>query len=82
MRLFMAPGMSHCGGGEGPNQFDLLTALEQWVERGTPPQRIVASHLRDGVVDRTRPLCPYPEVAESSGTGSTADASSFVCARP
>ena len=82
VRLFMAPGMSHCGGGEGPNQFDLLTALEQWVERGTPPQRIVASHLRDGVVNRTRPLCPYPEVARYSGTGSTADAASFVCTRP
>jgi feruloyl esterase len=78
-RLFMAPGMGHCGGGAGPNTFDMVAALEQWVEHGKAPDRIVASHSTNGVVDRTRPLCPYPQVAVYSGTGSVDDAASFVC---
>jgi feruloyl esterase len=78
-RLFMAPGMGHCGGGEGPNTFDMVTALEQWVENKTAPAQIVASHSRDGKVDRTRPLCPYPQVAAYKGTGGTDDAANFVC---
>jgi feruloyl esterase len=78
-RLFMAPGMAHCGGGEGPNNFDMVGALEQWVERGTAPDRIVASHAASGVVDRTRPLCPYPQVAVYRGTGSIDDAANFTC---
>lgn len=78
-RLFMAPGMAHCGGGDGPNAFDMLRALEAWVERGTPPDRILASHSTGGVVDRTRPLCPYPQVAIYRGSGSTDDAANFVC---
>jgi feruloyl esterase len=78
-RLFMAPGMAHCGGGEGPNDFDELTALEQWVEHGKAPDMIPASHVRDGKVDRTRPLCPYPQVASYKGSGSVDEASSFVC---
>ena len=57
-RLFMAPGMGHCGGGQGPNTFNALTALEEWVERGRAPDQIIASRRRDGAVDRTRPLCP------------------------
>ena len=81
-RLFMAPGMGHCGGGEGPNTFDMLTALEEWVEQGTAPDRIVASHSTDGVVDRTRPLCPYPQLAVYDGTGSTDEAENFVCRMP
>jgi feruloyl esterase len=81
-RLFMAPGMDHCGGGEGPNTFDMLSALEQWVEKGQAPDRIVASRMREGKIDRTRPLCPYPQVATFKGTGSTDDAASFVCKRP
>ena len=81
-RLFMAPGMAHCGGGEGPNTFDMLTALEERVEDGTAPDRIVASHRTDGNVDRTRPLCPYPQVAVYTGTGSTDDAENFVCRAP
>jgi feruloyl esterase len=79
VRLFMVPGMGHCGGGEGPNTFDAIGALERWVEAGQPPERIVASHSTNGVVDRTRPLCPYPEVAVYKGTGSTDDAINFVC---
>lgn len=78
-RLFMAPGMGHCGGGEGPNTFDMLTALEDWVERGKAPDRIVASHAANGAVDRTRPLCPYPQTAGYKGSGSTDEAANFVC---
>ena len=81
-RLFMAPGMGHCGGGEGPNAFDALTVMEQWVEQGQAPDRIVASRTRDGAVDRTRPLCPYPQLAVYTGTGSTDDAENFVCRMP
>jgi feruloyl esterase len=78
-RLFMAPGMGHCGGGEGPNTFDMLGALEQWVEHGAAPDRILASHSANGVVDRTRPLCPYPQTAAYRGTGSTDEAENFEC---
>jgi len=81
-RLFMAPGMNHCGGGNGPNKFDMLSALEAWRERGTAPDAVVASHATDGKVDRTRPLCPYPEVAKYTGRGSTNEAANFVCAQP
>ena len=81
-RLFMAPGMGHCAGGEGPNAFDALTVIEAWVEQGQAPDRIVASRSRDGVVDRTRPLCPYPQLAVYTGTGSTDDADNFVCRLP
>jgi feruloyl esterase len=75
----MVPGMAHCRGGEGPNTFDALSALEQWVEKGAVPSQIIASHATNGVVDRTRPLCPYPQVATYKGTGSIDDAASFVC---
>jgi feruloyl esterase len=78
-RLFMAPGMGHCSGGPGPNQFDHLTALEQWVEKGVAPDKLIASHTTNGKVDRTRPLCPYPQVARWKGTGSTDEAVNFAC---
>lgn len=78
-RLFMAPGMAHCGGGEGPNTFDMVSALEQWVEYGNTPDLIVASRSTNGIVDRTWPLCPYPQVAAYKGTGSPDEAASFVC---
>jgi len=78
-RLFMAPGMGHCGGGEGPNSFDMVAALEQWVEHGRAADRILASRATRGVVDMTRPLCPYPRVAAYTGTGSTNEAANFVC---
>ena len=78
-RLFMVPGMGHCSGGDGPSRFDMITALEQWVEIGQAPDRIEASRQRDGKVDRTRPLCPYPQVATYKGTGSTDDAANFIC---
>jgi feruloyl esterase len=78
-RLFMAPGMAHCGGGEGPNTFDMVRALEQWVESGKAPDQIIASHSTNGVVGRTRPLCPYPRVAVYKGMGSSDEAANFEC---
>jgi feruloyl esterase len=82
VRLFMVPGMAHCSGGDGPNSFDMLTALEQWVEQGRAPERIIASRAANGVVSRTRPLCPYPQIARYTGSGSTDDATNFVCQAP
>ena len=82
VRLFLEPGMGHCGGGEGPNVFDKVGALEQWVEQGKAPEKMIASHSTDGKVDRTRPLCPYPQVAKYKGTGSIDDAANFVCKMP
>ena len=73
------PGMHHCGGGPGPNVFDMLPALESWVEKDVAPARVVASKVDDGAVTRTRPLCPHPQVAKYSGAGSIDDAASFVC---
>ena len=81
-RLFMVPGMYHCSGGPGPNTFDAVAALEQWVEKGVAPDQIVASHSTDKVVDRTRPLCPFPQEAQWKGTGSTDQAENFACAMP
>jgi feruloyl esterase len=79
-RLFMVPGMGHCGGGPGPNTFDALGAMDRWVTDGVAPEQIVASHATDGNVDRTRPLCPYPAVAKWNGKGRSDDAANFVCA--
>jgi feruloyl esterase len=78
-RLFLVPGMLHCTGGPGPNSFDMLTALENWVEKGVPPDQVIAAHETKGVVDRTRPLCAYPKVAVYNGSGSTDDAANFAC---
>ncbi len=82
IRLFMVPGMAHCQGGEGPNTFDQVTALENWVEHGKAPEEMTASRTRAGAVDRTRPLCAYPQVAKYKGSGSTDDAASFACSLP
>jgi feruloyl esterase len=83
VRLFMAPGMTHCGGGEGPNTFDQVSVIQQWVEQGKAPEVMIASHAdRSDTVDRTRPLCPYPQVARYKGAGSTDDAANFTCALP
>jgi tannase/feruloyl esterase len=78
-RLYMVPGMAHCGGGEGTSTFDMMTALEGWVEKGQTPDQIPASRVRNGQVDRTRPLCPYPQVAVYKGSGSIDDAANFTC---
>jgi len=82
MRLFMAPGMMHCGGGEGPNSFEAVTVLDQWLETGKAPDQIIASHSTGDKVDRTRPLCPYPQVALYKGSGSMDEAMNFVCKAP
>jgi feruloyl esterase len=81
-RLFMVPGMTHCAGGVGPDQFDAVTAVIDWVEKGRAPASLVAAKLAGGKPVRTRPLCPYPQVARYSGTGSLDDAASFRCAMP
>jgi feruloyl esterase len=78
-RLFLVPGMGHCSGGDGPNTFDTISALEQWVELGKAPEQMIASKIRNGVTTRTRPLCPYPEIAKWRGSGSTDDAANFAC---
>jgi feruloyl esterase len=80
VRLFVAPGMGHCGGGDGPNVFDKVGPLERWVEQGKAPEQLIASHATAGKVDRTRPLCPYPQIAKYKGTGSIDEAANFVCA--
>jgi Tannase and feruloyl esterase len=93
LRLFMVPGMTHCSRGAGAANFgnqggeapvcdaehDLIEGLDAWVERGTAPERIVASHVENGRVTRTRPLCPYPRRARYSGSGNPDDAASFAC---
>jgi feruloyl esterase len=81
-RLFMVPGMAHCSGGPGPNTFDAVGALDQWITKGAAPEKIIASHASNGTVDRTRPLCPYPQVARWKGTGSTDEAANFACVSP
>jgi feruloyl esterase len=86
MRLYLAPGMGHCYGGDGPNIFDLESPLAAWVEDNKAPGPILALHFPANAPptkpDRTRPLCPYPEVAKFKGSGSTNDATSFACAKP
>lgn len=98
VRLFMVPGMQHCGGGSGPNSFgpgaaqgdrqhDMGRALERWVEDGVAPEQVIATKYKSGSnppngVARTRPLCPYPQIARWKGSGSTDDAANFVCTKP
>jgi len=86
LRFFLAPGMGHCGGGPGPNQFDAVAALDTWVTKGVAPEKIIAAHRTgrgpEAKVDRTRPLCPYPQVARYKGSGSIDDAANFQCAAP
>jgi feruloyl esterase len=79
IRLFMIPGMNHCQGGNGTDKFDGIGALARWVENGKAPDGIEASHQTSGKVDRTRPLCPYPQTATYKGTGDTNDSANFVC---
>jgi hypothetical protein len=81
-RLFMVPGMFHCSGGVGTGTFDAVTPLIEWVEKGVTPASIRAVKLVDGKPVRTRPLCPYPEIAKYKGTGSVDDEVNFSCARP
>ena len=91
VRLYMVPGMQHCGGGAGANSFgqggvaqgdpehDIDAALERWVEQNVAPAEIVASGKNAGGAARTHPLCPYPQKAQYKGAGSPDDAANFVC---
>jgi len=78
-RLFMVPGMGHCRGGVGPDQIDFMAAIVDWVENGKAPERILASHVEDGKVTMTRPLCPEPQVATYKGKGDADKAENWVC---
>ena len=78
MRLFMAPGMGHCGGGPGVNTFDSIGTLEKWVEKGIAPDQMLGT----GAQGLTRPLCPYPQYAEYKGTGDLKDAANWACKAP
>jgi len=82
LALFMVPGMNHCQGGAGTDTFDKMGTIEAWVASKTAPTQIVASHRTLGAVDRTRPLCRYPQVAKYSGSGSTDEAANFSCVTP
>jgi feruloyl esterase len=79
VQLYMVPGMNHCQGGPGTDVFDKVGAIEEFVRTGIAPSRIDASHRTNGVVDRTRPLCPFGQVAQWKGTGSTDDGANFSC---
>ncbi len=93
VRLFMVPGMQHCDGGPGATSFgqdgeegakgdaehDIFTALEGWVEDGKAPQSLVATKVKEGKVEMTRPLCPYPQAPKYIGTGDPNTAESFLC---
>jgi feruloyl esterase len=89
----MAPGVQHCTGGPGPDSFgqtvtkaqsdpqhDLTLALERWVEQGVAPEQVIATK-RQSAISRTRPLCPYPQVARYQGNGSTDEAANFKCGK-
>jgi feruloyl esterase len=79
-RLFMVPGLGHCFGGRGATSFDMLPALQAWVEQGRAPQSIPAARIQNGQVVRTRILCPYPSHAVYDGKGDADRAESFACA--
>ena len=79
VRLYMVPGMIECNGGPGTDTFDMLAVMRRWVEGGQAPNDVIASRVEHGKVVRTRPLCPYPQVATYKGKGSTDDAASFLC---
>lgn len=82
VQMYFLPGVNHCGGGEGCDNFSKLSAITEWVNTGKPPARILSSHLENGKVTSTRPVCPYPQTAKYKGTGSTDEAGNFVCVEP
>lgn len=93
LRLFMAPGMDHCSGGEGPSEFDTLGTLDAWATTGTAPERIIATRPTAVAgppgappapprAPMSRPLCPYPQYAQYTGSGDTNAAENFRCVTP
>jgi hypothetical protein len=78
-KLYMVPGMFHCGGGVGCGTVDWLSPLVAWVEKGTAPGTLIGARAQGGETKRTRPICPYPEVARYKGAGSIDDAGNFSC---
>ncbi|WP_448045813.1 tannase/feruloyl esterase family alpha/beta hydrolase [Bradyrhizobium liaoningense] len=83
-RFFAVPGMQHCRGGPGPSRFDTLSALDAWIEKGTPPEAInaatpVSSPSQSGSEARAMPLCSYPTMAAYDGSGPVKDATSWSC---
>ena len=82
IKLYMIPGMGHCQGGPGTDQFNKMGIIERWRESNTAPQAVTAAHVTGNNVTMTRPLCPYPQVATYNGVGSTNDAASFSCKAP
>ena len=82
VRLFLVPGMQHCGGGIGPDQFDTLSAIEAWVEHGKAPEAIAATTKPDAPAPHSLPLCPYPQQARYSGVGALGDAANWKCVAP
>jgi feruloyl esterase len=80
VRLFLVPGMQHCSGGIGPDQFDTLSAIEAWVEQGKAPTSIAASTKPDAATPHRLPLCPFPRQARYSGHGELTDAANWSCA--
>jgi tannase/feruloyl esterase len=80
VQLYMEPGVNHCWGGEGPDAFDVVDALERWVATGVAPAQLIASQWTDTKGTRSRPLCPYPQIATYTGIGSIDSASNFRCA--
>jgi feruloyl esterase len=78
-RLFLLPGVGHCGGGAGPDAFDGLSPLVQWVEQGIAPDQIIVSKVVNGVTAFSRPICPYPALPRYTGVVDPTKASSFVC---
>ena len=79
-RMYLVPGMAHCGGGRALDHFDMLSAVVNWVEKGTAPDSVIASG--QAFPGRSRPLCAYPEHAQYIGSGNTEDAASFTCKKP
>jgi len=82
VRVFMVPGMGHCGGGNGTSTFDMVAALDSWRDGGKAPEQVNAARVRDGKIDRTRPLCAWPAFAKYKGSGSIDDAANFICTKP
>jgi feruloyl esterase len=79
VRLFLLPGVLHCRGGAGPDRFDALTAMENWIEKGTPPASMTATKANSTL---SRPLCAYPQLPRYKGSGDPNSAASFECAAP